>query len=92
MTEDRLPGPETDGVAGLPMRCVVVGGSLVGLSAAIALSRLGHGIDRDGTAWHLLQRWLGEHAARLPGVSVRRGIQVQETAAYLAHATRRTAR
>jgi 2-polyprenyl-6-methoxyphenol hydroxylase-like FAD-dependent oxidoreductase len=99
-----------------PVRCVVVGGSLVGLSAAIAVSRLGaevtvteqsparavdgggglgvdvallrevtgidadppvlHGIDRDGTAWHLLQGWLEEHAARLPGVSVLRGRQV----------------
>jgi 2-polyprenyl-6-methoxyphenol hydroxylase-like FAD-dependent oxidoreductase len=99
-----------------PIRCVVAGGSLVGLSAAIALSRLGfevtvaerspapavdgggglgvdvallrevtgigadppvlHGIDRDGTAWHLLQGWLEEHAARLPGVSVLRGVQV----------------
>jgi 2-polyprenyl-6-methoxyphenol hydroxylase-like FAD-dependent oxidoreductase len=95
---------------------VVVGGSLIGLSTAIALSRLGaevtvaeqsparavdgggglgvdvhllrevtgidadppvlHGIDRDGTAWHLLQGWLEEHAARLPGVSVLRGRQV----------------
>jgi 2-polyprenyl-6-methoxyphenol hydroxylase-like FAD-dependent oxidoreductase len=35
-----------------------------------------HGIDRDGTAWHLLQGWLEEHAARLPGISVRRGQQV----------------
>lgn len=99
-----------------PVRCVVVGGSLVGLSATIALSRLGaevtvaersparavdgggglgvdvallrevtgidadppvlHGIDRDGTAWHLLQGWLEEHAARLPGVSVLRSRQV----------------
>jgi 2-polyprenyl-6-methoxyphenol hydroxylase-like FAD-dependent oxidoreductase len=99
-----------------PVRCVVVGGSLVGLSAAIALSRLGaevtvaersparavdgggglgvdvdllrevtgidadppvlHGIDRDGTAWHLLQGWLEEHAARLPGVSVLRSLPV----------------
>jgi 2-polyprenyl-6-methoxyphenol hydroxylase-like FAD-dependent oxidoreductase len=99
-----------------PVRCVVAGGSLVGLSTAIALSRLGfevtvaersparaaeqggglgvdvallrevtgidadppvlHGIDRDGTAWHLLQGWLEDHAARLPGVSVRRGADV----------------
>jgi 2-polyprenyl-6-methoxyphenol hydroxylase-like FAD-dependent oxidoreductase len=99
-----------------PVRCVVAGGSLVGLSAAIALSRLGfevtvaersparavdgggglgvdvallravtgidadppvlHGIDRDGTAWHLLQGWLEDHAARLPGVSIRRGTDV----------------
>jgi 2-polyprenyl-6-methoxyphenol hydroxylase-like FAD-dependent oxidoreductase len=88
---------------------VVAGGSLIGLSAAIALSRLGyevtvaersparavdgggglgvdvallrevtgiaadppvlHGTDRDGTAWHLLQAWLEEHAASLPGVT-----------------------
>jgi 2-polyprenyl-6-methoxyphenol hydroxylase-like FAD-dependent oxidoreductase len=94
----------------------VVGGSLVGLSTAIALSRLGvevivaersparavdgggglgvdvdllrqvtgidadppvlHGIDRDGTAWHLLQGWLEDHAARLPGVNVLRSRQV----------------
>jgi len=98
------------------VRCVVVGGSLVGLSTAIALSRrrfevtvaersparaldggggLGvdsallrevtgidadppvlHGIDRDGTAWHLLQEWLEEHATRLPGLTVLRGRQV----------------
>jgi 2-polyprenyl-6-methoxyphenol hydroxylase-like FAD-dependent oxidoreductase len=102
--------------AGRPIRCVVVGGSLVGLSTAIALSRLGfevtvaerspaqavdgggglgvdvallrevtgidadppvlHGIDRDGTAWHLLQGWLEEHATRMPGVSVLRSRQV----------------
>jgi 2-polyprenyl-6-methoxyphenol hydroxylase-like FAD-dependent oxidoreductase len=99
-----------------PLRCVVVGGSLVGLSVAIALSRLGievivaersparavdgggglgvdvtllrevtgitaeppvlHGTDRDGTAWHLLQSWLEDHAVRLPEVSVRRGTEV----------------
>jgi 2-polyprenyl-6-methoxyphenol hydroxylase-like FAD-dependent oxidoreductase len=99
-----------------PVRCVVAGGSLVGLSTAIALSRLGaevivaerspaqavdgggglgvdvallrevtgidadppvlHGVDRDGTAWHLLEGWLEEHAARLLGVSVLRSRQV----------------
>jgi 2-polyprenyl-6-methoxyphenol hydroxylase-like FAD-dependent oxidoreductase len=98
------------------VQCVVVGGSLVGLSAAIALSRLGldvtvlersparatdgggglgvdtgllrqvtgigdeppvlHGIDRDTTAWHLLQGWLEVHASRRPGVTVRRGTHV----------------
>jgi len=108
--------PATGHTAGRPIRCVVVGGSLVGLSTAIALSRLGfevtvaerspaqavdgggglgvdvgllrevtgidadppvlHGIDRDGTAWHLLQGWLEEHATRLPGVSVLRSRQV----------------
>jgi len=101
--------------AGRPIRCVVAGGSLVGLSTAMALSRRGvevtvaerspaqavgggglgvdvallreatgidadppvlHGIDRDGTAWHLLQGWLEEHAARQPGVSVLRGREV----------------
>lgn len=96
--------------------CAVAGGSLVGLSAAIALSRLGidvtvaersparavdgggglgvdvallrqvtgigeeppvlHGIDRDTTAWHLLQAWLEAHASRRPGVTVSRGSNV----------------
>jgi 2-polyprenyl-6-methoxyphenol hydroxylase-like FAD-dependent oxidoreductase len=98
------------------VQCVVVGGSLVGLSAAIALSRLGldvtvlersparatdgggglgvdtgllrqvtgigedppvfHGIDRDTTAWHLLQGWLESQALRRPAVTVQRGAQV----------------
>jgi 2-polyprenyl-6-methoxyphenol hydroxylase-like FAD-dependent oxidoreductase len=106
----------TDRPAGPPVRCVAVGGSLVGLSAAIALSSRGfdvivaersparavegggglgvdvgllrevtgidedppvqHGIDRDTTAWHLLQSWLEDHASRLAGVTVRRGTDV----------------
>ena len=106
--------------AGRPVRCVVAGGSLVGLSTAIALSRLGlevtvversparavdgggglgvdtallrevtgieeeppvlHGIDRDGTAWHLLQGWLEEHTAGLPGISMLRARQVTAVA------------
>jgi 2-polyprenyl-6-methoxyphenol hydroxylase-like FAD-dependent oxidoreductase len=110
------PGASTAQAAVRPIQCVVAGGSLVGLSTAIALSRLGlevtvaerspaqavdgggglgvdvallrevtgihadppvlHGIDRDGTAWHLLQGWLEEHARRLPGVSVLRSRQV----------------
>jgi 2-polyprenyl-6-methoxyphenol hydroxylase-like FAD-dependent oxidoreductase len=96
-------------------RCVVVGGSLVGMSAAIALSRLRigvtvlersparawtgggglgvdiglvqavtgvdeappavHGVDRDTTAWHLLQGWLEDHALA-GGVTVHRGAEV----------------
>jgi 2-polyprenyl-6-methoxyphenol hydroxylase-like FAD-dependent oxidoreductase len=106
----------TDRPPDTPMRCTVAGGSLVGLSTAIALSRLGfavtvaersparavdgggglgvdvdllrevtgigegppvqHGIDRDTTAWHLLQSWLEEHASRRAGVTVRRGTDV----------------
>jgi 2-polyprenyl-6-methoxyphenol hydroxylase-like FAD-dependent oxidoreductase len=102
--------------AGRPVRCVVAGGSLVGLSTAIALSRLGmdvtvlersparaadgggglgvdvallqqvtglreeppvlHGIDRDTTAWHLLQGWLEDQARCCPGLTLRRGTQV----------------
>jgi 2-polyprenyl-6-methoxyphenol hydroxylase-like FAD-dependent oxidoreductase len=98
------------------LRCVVAGGSLVGLSAAIALSRPGmdvtvlersparavagggglgvdvallqqvtglrgeppvlHGIDRDTTAWHLLQGWLEDQAGRREGVRVHRGTEV----------------
>jgi 2-polyprenyl-6-methoxyphenol hydroxylase-like FAD-dependent oxidoreductase len=108
--------PGSSNAAGRPVRCVVAGGSLVGLSAAIALSRLGmdvtvlersparavdgggglgvdvtllrqvtgigeeppvlHGIDRDTTAWHLLQGWLEGHAVRRPAVTVHRGTQV----------------
>ena len=106
----------TDRPAGTPMRCIVAGGSLVGLSTAIALSGLGfavtvdersparavdgggglgvdvdllrevtgigadppvqHGVDRDTTAWHLLESWLEEHALRRAGVTVRRGTDV----------------
>ncbi len=106
--------------AGSPVQCVVVGGSLVGLSAATALSRLGmnvtvlerspapagdgggglgvdvallghvtgireeppvvHGIDRDTTAWHLLQGWLEAQALRRLGLTVHRGTSV--TAVY----------
>jgi hypothetical protein len=35
-----------------------------------------HGVDRDTTAWHLLQSWLEEHASRRAGVTVRRGTDV----------------
>jgi 2-polyprenyl-6-methoxyphenol hydroxylase-like FAD-dependent oxidoreductase len=35
-----------------------------------------HGVDRDTTAWHLLQAWLEEPASRFPGVTVHRGTQV----------------
>jgi 2-polyprenyl-6-methoxyphenol hydroxylase-like FAD-dependent oxidoreductase len=99
-----------------PVQCVVVGGSLVGLSTAIALSRLGmdvtvlersparagdgggglgvdvtllaqvtgipeqppvvHGVDRDTTAWHLLQGWLEAHAVHRAGVTMHRGTEV----------------
>ena len=112
-----MKGFQYDGPsAGTPMRCTVAGGSLVGLSTAIALSRLGfavtvaersparavdgggglgvdvdllrevtgisedppvqHGIDRDTTAWHLLQSWLEGHASRRADVTVRHGIDV----------------
>jgi 2-polyprenyl-6-methoxyphenol hydroxylase-like FAD-dependent oxidoreductase len=104
------------GASGDGLHCVVAGGSLVGLSAAIALSRLGmdvtvlersparavagggglgvdvallqqvtglpgeppvlHGIDRDTTAWHLLQGWLEDQAGRRAGVAVHRGTEV----------------
>jgi 2-polyprenyl-6-methoxyphenol hydroxylase-like FAD-dependent oxidoreductase len=108
------------GTAARPLQCVVVGGSLVGLSTAIALSRVGfevtvveqsparavdgggglgvdvallrevtgidaeppvlRGIDRDGTAWHLLQGWLEDRAVRLPGVTVLLGQPVSDVA------------
>jgi 2-polyprenyl-6-methoxyphenol hydroxylase-like FAD-dependent oxidoreductase len=35
-----------------------------------------HGVDRDTTAWHLLQGWLEQHALRRPAVTVHRGTQV----------------
>jgi 2-polyprenyl-6-methoxyphenol hydroxylase-like FAD-dependent oxidoreductase len=107
---------QAPGAAGPALRCVIVGGSLVGLSGAIALSRLGftvtvaersparavdgggglgvdvdllrratglaqqppvlHGVDRDGTAWHLLQAWLEEHATATPMVTLLRDTHV----------------
>lgn len=119
MTDNRITGPRgasAQQAAARPVRCVVAGGSLVGLSLAIALSGVGmevtvlerspdlavdvggglgvdiallrqvtgireeppalHGIDRDTTAWHLLQGWLEAHAVRRPGVRIRRGTQV----------------
>ena len=56
--------------AGRPVQCVVVGGSLVGLSAAVALSRLGMDVtvlersparasDGGGGAWAWTSRCLG---------------------------------
>jgi 2-polyprenyl-6-methoxyphenol hydroxylase-like FAD-dependent oxidoreductase len=106
----------SDSAAVRRVLCVVAGGSLVGLSAAIALSRAGmdvtvlersparavagggglgvdvtllqqvtglrgeppvlHGVDRDTTAWHLLQGWLEDQAGRRPGVTVHRGTEV----------------
>jgi 2-polyprenyl-6-methoxyphenol hydroxylase-like FAD-dependent oxidoreductase len=106
----------TDSAAVRRVLCVVAGGSLVGLSAAIALSRAGmdvtvlersparavagggglgvdvallqqvtglrgeppvlHGVDRDTTAWHLLQGWLEDQASRRPGVRLHRGTEV----------------
>jgi 2-polyprenyl-6-methoxyphenol hydroxylase-like FAD-dependent oxidoreductase len=119
MTDDRHTTPELDldeltAARTRPRQptCVVVGGSLVGLSMAIAMSRIGfrvtvlerspapavdgggglgvdvallrevtgidadppvlRGIDRDGTAWHLLQGWLEEHAVGRAGVGVLR--------------------
>jgi 2-polyprenyl-6-methoxyphenol hydroxylase-like FAD-dependent oxidoreductase len=114
MTDDHATAAAQAGTR--PIRCVVVGGSLVGLSTAIALSRLGfamtvleqsparavagggglgvdvallrevtglradppvlHGIDRDGTAWHLLQAWLEDQATSLPEVRMIRGTHV----------------
>jgi 2-polyprenyl-6-methoxyphenol hydroxylase-like FAD-dependent oxidoreductase len=116
MTDSTPVHAGTPSAAVRPVRCVVAGGSLVGLSSAIALSRLGmevtvleqspatavdgggglgidtallrqvtgireeppalHGVDRDTTAWHLLQAWLEGYAVRRPGVRVRRGTQV----------------
>jgi 2-polyprenyl-6-methoxyphenol hydroxylase-like FAD-dependent oxidoreductase len=107
---------ETPPSAAQGLRCVIVGGSLVGLSAAIALSRLGftvtvaersparaadgggglgvdvallkratglgqqppvlHGADRDGTAWHLLQAWLEDHANAIAEVTLLRDTHV----------------
>src|ERR1700733_4470369 len=98
------PGSRPGDPARREMRCVVAGGSLVGLSTAIALSRAGfavtvaersparaidgggglgidvallrevtgigedppvqRGIDRDTTAWHLLESWLEEPRLR----------------------------
>jgi 2-polyprenyl-6-methoxyphenol hydroxylase-like FAD-dependent oxidoreductase len=106
-------GPRPPLTPSRSVRCAIVGGSLVGLSTAIALARLGvdvtvaersparavdgggglgvdvallrqitgitegppvlHGIDRDTTAWHLLQGWLEEHALRRPTVTLYRG-------------------
>jgi 2-polyprenyl-6-methoxyphenol hydroxylase-like FAD-dependent oxidoreductase len=66
-----------------PARAVDGGGGL-GVDVALLRQVTGiaeeppvlHGIDRDTTAWHLLQGWLEEHALRCPGVAVRRGTQV----------------
>jgi 2-polyprenyl-6-methoxyphenol hydroxylase-like FAD-dependent oxidoreductase len=66
-----------------PATAVDVGGGL-GVDVALLRQVTGiaeeppvlHGVDRDTTAWHLLQGWLEGHALRCPGVAVHRGTQV----------------
>jgi 2-polyprenyl-6-methoxyphenol hydroxylase-like FAD-dependent oxidoreductase len=93
MTADRLAGPETGGTPGEPMRCVVVGGSLVGLSAAIALSRLGFAVAERSPARAVDGGGgLGVDVALLREVTGIETAASRKPAAYLAHATRRTVR
>jgi 2-polyprenyl-6-methoxyphenol hydroxylase-like FAD-dependent oxidoreductase len=77
------PGMEMTVLERSPAPAVEVGGGL-GVDTALLRQVTGireeppvlHGSDRDTTAWHLLQGWLEAHAARRPGVRVRRGTQV----------------
>jgi hypothetical protein len=81
-----------------PLRAIVVGGSLSGLCAALALAADGAGgasvaafplitTNRDSTAWTLIYQWLRNLIDHRPRITVHHGAEVTQVRADASGAT-----